>query len=319
MRSLDLLICLDKNYLVPSEIMLYSLFVNNKDLQITVHAMVNGEDEYVQVLADFVRRYQQEIKLYDMGKVALPVIPSHSNDKTKYPLEAYYRLFAAEVLPQNIHKILYLDGDIIVNRSLRDLWDIDISGYGLAAAAGLHNNNKQLIDKLGYAPQYGYFNSGVLLINLDYWRNNKVVEQFVDFIKANMDNLKFADQDVLNPIFCDKRLELPLKYNFCTTFLYNDRYRHLEKKYIDEIDNCYHNPCIIHYTSDKPWYSDSINIYKDIWCYYRDQTEWRGYFVRKKKKDLLKQAFKRFLSCIKYGVSSSIYVRYNKKYKLSKQ
>lgn len=311
---MDILICLDENYLMPTEIMLHSLFVNNKGESITVHAMISGNGDYVWKLKDFVEQYNHKFFSYDMKKVSLPVIPSHSNDKTNYPLEAYYRLFAAEVLPRDIHKLLYMDGDIIINGSLKDLWEVDLTGYALAAAAGFHNNNHEYIRKLGYDPKYGYFNSGVLLINMDYWRDNHVVEAFVDYIKDNMDILKFADQDVLNPVFCDKRLELPLRFNFCTGFLFNDRFRDIEPKYKKEIDNWYYRPSIIHYTTDKPWNSDSINIYKDIWRKYRDQTDWKGYLVIKPKLSL-KHTITRFLVCLKYGVTSFTYVQYNKKYK----
>lgn len=314
---MDILVCLNENYLMPSEVMLYSLFQHNKSASITVHAMVDGDGDYVNDLNQFVEEQGQHIVTYDMKKVALPVIPSHSNEKTKYPLSAYYRLFAAEVLPKDIHKVLYLDGDIIIYDGLSELWNTDMMGHAVAAGPSRHNNNIKLIQKLGYDPKYGYFNSGVLLINLDYWRENHVVDLFVDYIKNNMDVLKFADQDVLNPVFCDKRLVLPVRYNLCTNFLLNNRFRTIESKsLIEEIDKWYKSPCIIHFnTSDKPWYVNSDNINRRIWRKYRDETKWKGHLV-KKSKMTLKDRINRIFECLKHGVFSYTFVRYNKKYQL---
>ena len=302
---------------MPSEVMLYSLFKHNKNTIVTVHAMVSGEGNYVNDLQDYVEELGQKIVIYDMEKVALPVIPSHSNDKTKYPLSAYYRLFAAEVLPKDVHKVLYLDGDIIVYDDLSELWNTDMTGYAVAAGPSRHNNNIKLIRKLGYEPKYGYFNSGVLLINLDYWRENHVIDLFVDFIKNNMDKLRYADQDVLNPVFCDKRLELPIRYNLCTNFLLTDRFRITESQsLIEEIDKWYKSPSIIHFnTVDKPWYANSININRRIWRKYRDETKWKGYLVKKKELPI-KEKLLRAIACLKYGVTSYTFVKYNKKYLL---
>lgn len=313
---MDILICLDKNFLMPSEVMLYSLFKNNKNISVTVHAMVTGDGDYVKDLQKFVEEQGKRILTYDMKKFALPVIPSHSNDKTNYPLEAYYRLFAAEVLPKDIHKVLYLDGDIIVYDDLSELWNTDVTGYAVGASPSYFNNDVEIIRKLGYDPKYGYFNSGVLLINLDYWREIHVVDLFVDYIKNNMDILTYADQDVLNHVFCDKKLNLPLRYNFCTNFLYKDQFRStVSKSMIEEIDKWYKSPCVIHFHSkDKPWNSDCVNIHREIWRKYRDETKWKGYLV--KKKISLKEKLIRALVCLKYGETSFTFVRYNKKYQL---
>lgn len=223
------------------------------------------------------------------------------------------------MLPDNIHKVLYLDGDIIVYDDLTELWNTDVKGYAVAAGQSILNKSIELIQKLGYDPKYGYFNSGVLLINMDYWRENHVVDLFVDYINKNMDNLRFADQDVLNPIFCDKRLELSIRYNFCTGFLLNENYRvKFPADLIYEIDKWYKSPCIIHFHSNnKPWNSDCDNIYRWIWRKYRDETKWKGYLVKRNELSFRGKIHRAWF-CLKHGVTSYIYVRYNKKYQLKK-
>ena len=133
-----------------------------------------------------------------------------------------------------------------------------------------------------------------------------------------MDKLRYADQDVLNPVFCDKRLVLPIRFNLCTNFLLNDRFRTVESNsLIAEIDKWCKSPSIIHFnTVDKPWYTNSININRRIWRKYRDETKWKGYLVKKTKLPF-KEILHRTIECLKNGVTSYTFVRYNKKYQLS--
>ncbi len=52
--------------------------------------------------------------------------------------------------------------------------------------------------------EYKYFNSGVLIFNLESFRKNYDMKNTFDWIKNNPDKLKFLDQDVLNAVFYDK-------------------------------------------------------------------------------------------------------------------
>ncbi len=86
----------------------------------------------------------------------------------QYPREMYYRLLAPFFLPHDLHRVLYLDPDILVINPLRPLWETDMKGNLFAGAA--HTGKTELannINQLRLGTNHPYFNSGVLLMDLD--------------------------------------------------------------------------------------------------------------------------------------------------------
>ena len=71
-----------------------------------------------------------------------------------------------------MHKIIYLDCDLIVEQQLSKLFNYDIGRYPIAAVEDMWSGKDDNYERLGYDRKYGYFNSGVLLINLDMWRES---------------------------------------------------------------------------------------------------------------------------------------------------
>lgn len=173
---MEIVICLDLNYLMPAGVMLCSLFENNRSESITVHALLgNGGEQCKRDLTDMCERYHQTICFYYMAGRDLPALPvNRPNQRRNISIESYYRLFLTDVLPDNIHKVLYLDCDMIVCQNLRDLWEEDITDCGLAAVPDMVHDGVHFTNRLKYDVTDGYFNSGLLLINLDYWRLNNM-------------------------------------------------------------------------------------------------------------------------------------------------
>ena len=281
---MDVVISLNYDYLMPATVMLCSLFENNNADKITVHVLLGkGGDNCVDVLRNISNQYGQSICFYDMKRQNLIYLPTDRNgQRSNISIETYYRLFLTDVLPQTISKILYLDCDIVVDQNLRELYNVDIDSYALAAAPDLLNNDVHNANRLKYDTIYGYFNAGVLMINLDYWRKKNVKERFVSVIESNIGNLKYHDQDVLNYVFHDVRKELPLKFNFQTTFLFKDTYRFLSYKYHQEVLNTKNHAAVIHFTEDKPWLYDSPNPMNVFFMKYQNLTIYKGLRIKRK-------------------------------------
>ena len=129
---------------------------------------------------------------------------------------AYYRLMLSEILPKNIHKVLYLDGDIIVRHSLLPLWNIDMKERPVGVVIYPYEVFPDFYSRLNHPPQLGYFNSGVMLIDLAYWRKHEVVKDFMRILQEYAEKLQFGDQDVLNVAFSGNKIVLPMKYNLTT-------------------------------------------------------------------------------------------------------
>ncbi|MBR0226651.1 MAG: glycosyltransferase family 8 protein [Thermoguttaceae bacterium] len=117
--------------------------------------------------------------------------------KTPFPAVVYHRLFAPTFLPESLDKILYLDVDIAVLASLRELWDASLDGV-FAAAVTDRRIDEEHCRSIGIENKADYFNAGVLLMNLKKWREDDVVARLFEIIQEFEGRLFYADQDVLN-------------------------------------------------------------------------------------------------------------------------
>lgn len=114
-------------------------------------------------------------------------------------------------------KALFLDADVIVNGNLGELWQTDLQGYGLAAVLdpservlGNDIRNWQALNLDAEAP---YFNSGVLLLSLEYWRQQGMENTLLRLMNDPTIQRKRNDQSLLNIAFMHRWLALPGHWN----------------------------------------------------------------------------------------------------------
>lgn len=278
----NIVVTLDSNYVMPCGVMLFSLCKNNEDAMIHVHAIC---DESVtnldkEKLEKTVRQFHsKEISFYEISGNPFDNYPNLHN--VYLSKAAYYRLFITDILPNDVDKVLYLDCDLLVLQSLEELYSIDLEGMALAAVIDAWlAYDVSTYNRLRYTPSKLYFNSGVLLINLAYWRRNNVLSCFVDYLENHRDRVQAHDQDVLNAIFSDKKILLPLKFNLQEYFLYKNR-RFYFWDYADSFLETISKPVIIHYTVIKPWHKICRHPLKRLFFEYSDQTFWKDFKLQK--------------------------------------
>ena len=131
---------------------------------------------------------------------------------------------------------------------------------------------------LEYTSDKGYFNSGVLLMNLAYWREHNISHVFSWYIQEHGDKLKHPDQDVLNVVLKDAKVLLPLKYNFQSAFLYKRAFQSFDYcKYSKEIGEAVGDPIVLHLSGARPWMSAKYrHPFEDEFFRYRNKTIWRN-------------------------------------------
>lgn len=276
---MDIVICINKQYLMPAGVMLCSLFENNKEEQINIHALLGeGGDQCMKPLQEMTERYYQTIHFYDMKEIRTDDFPVGLYFQEPFiTKEAYFRLFVMDVLPQTLEKVLYLDVDMVICSSIRELWDIDISDVAVGVVPDCFHQDIHETNRIGYEVSLGIFNSGVLLINLSYWREHDVMKEFVAYAKEAKDHLKYHDQDVLNYVFRHHKKELPIRFNLQTIHMYHDHFRYLHFRLIEEVKEAFRHPVIIHYTGpEKPWYSNAYHPLKSYFDKYRQLTPWKN-------------------------------------------
>ena len=248
--------------------MLASLFENNTDESFRIFLVGQKLDNnQVDTITAFVNKYGNELIYIEADERLLEGLPEFKFDFIS--IIAYIRCFMTEYLPIDIHKIIYLDCDLLVLRPIRPLWETNVDDVAVAVVEDMWAM-QGAGERLGYDDSvYSYFNSGVLLVNLDYWRSYKVTDQVSDFLDENREKLLFADQDILNGIFYDKKKWLSPQYNMQDGF-YRRRRRKMSLQLQKTVDQYLASPVILHYTgSHKPWQFKCYHPLKNEYTKYR--------------------------------------------------
>lgn len=311
----------DSCYVMQTGIMLTSLFENNREADIRVHVLHNGIDSNSITLIERIAcDYGQKITFYLVDESlfsAFPIGRDGQNTHVGTSYATYYRLFLSELLPNDINRVLYLDGDIIVMDSLNELWATDMHDKAIAAVPDSYNNKIEHYNRLHYPQQLGYFNAGVLLINLDYWRTNNVVSAFCQYASARPDSLYCHDQDILNYVFRDCKIVLPLRYNMLNEYWFKTRHSVVSWEFDNQIHYGQQHPAIIHFTGlPKPWFSNCHHPMKPEFEHYRAMTLWRD--VKERKwgdiRHLIEHIAQKLLVLL--GLRKADFIEFNKYVKL---
>lgn len=247
---MEILCCIDQNYLMPLCVTMVSIYENNKGTDMTVHVIGKGlKDCHKKTVSDIANRYNQKVCFYDIDNELLKSLPSVHGYLTN---ATYIRLFIANILPLSVKKVLYMDNDVIVNDNLEELWNTDIEGHPCGVVLDSYAYNINHYNRLHYPMSKGYFNAGVMLINVRYWREHKIMEQAMDFATKYPERVYMADQDIMNYLFQDSKIVLPLKYNaICTCFF---KKKEFPFEIWEELRDAQKHPVIIHFTWIKPWF-----------------------------------------------------------------
>lgn len=258
-----------------------SICENNKDFkEINFYLISDGiTEENKNKLKDFVKGYGRNLTIKELGNIKKYI--DFEFDTTGWNQIVLARLILDIFLPEEIDKILYLDGDTIVRGNLQELWNTNIEEYIIGASIE-PNVDKKRKKNLGleFKP---YYNAGVLLINLKKWRNEKVGKKVLDYYKANKGKLFANDQDAINGALSEEIYTLSPTYNFCNN-LYKYSYKFLTKlmkpvEYVKEdvFYKALENPIIIHYLGEeRPWRTGNKHKYKDDYFKYLNKTPWKN-------------------------------------------
>lgn len=271
---INILCATDDNYVPYCGTMLTSLFENNQTSKFNVFVLNEHlTEKNIQDMVSLAETYSQVIHFVTVTSDVLKDCPIRKKDHVT--LATYYRLMAPVLLSQKIDKILYLDCDIIVDGSILDLWNENIDGFAIGGVVDESYLNLSYYERLQIDLHKKYFNAGVLLINLRYWREHDVMERCFSCISAMQEKLKLHDQDTLNVVLQNEVKLFPVKYNFQTGFLYIEK--PLEVCVRKEVLDTLLAPIVIHFTGRrKPWLAHYYHPYVSRYRYYRSISLWKN-------------------------------------------
>lgn len=134
----------------------------------------------------------------------------------KWPIAAWSRVFIPDLLPDEQGVILYCDIDTLVCRDLGALFRTPLNGKAIGVVlehvSHAHSHFNQRLDIPMACP--GYFNSGVMLMDLDVFRQQNLVEHIVQYAETHRDQLTCPDQDALNGALCHNLQPIHHKWNW---------------------------------------------------------------------------------------------------------
>lgn len=249
----NILITVDRNYLPYFNIMLYSLLQSNPEEIVEVYLLHNSLDDKMMEPTQRILGSRGHIHLLKIEEIGLDDAPTTD----RYPKEIYYRIFAAKYLPNTLERILYLDPDLIVNGSLRELYDMPMETAFFAAASHIGNVLHFINEvRLNMDEEMPYINSGVMLINLQQLRKEQTYSEVFAYINDYKARLILPDQDIISGLYGNRIIPLdPYRYNM-TERLFMFHKQGEDKVDIDFIRK---NSVIIHYCGrNKPWKSGYI-------------------------------------------------------------
>jgi len=252
----------DARFLVGCKISISSILQQNKEHDFCFHIFTDSIDKNDLIkIKEMVETSSTVIKIYFIKTDKLENLPKNK----LWSIAIYYRLLIADFFYGEVNRILYLDSDIICKGDISELFSLNINNNYVAAVAERNNEwwAKRSHD-LGVSKiKDGYFNSGVLVININEWKKGDITGKAI----LTLNNIKdfkgiiYYDQDVLNiltagsVVFIDKIFNTQYSLNY-----------ELKTESVCPINE---NTRLIHYIGPcKPWHSwvamyDAAQFYRD--------------------------------------------------------
>lgn len=269
---MNILVTIDRNYLAPFETMLLSLLLNNPGQRIDLYLLSDDVTQQDTAhAAALLHAHGGGLHLIPVPAelfCGAPVIRYYSR-------AMYYRLLAAQLLPGSLDRILYLDPDILTIGSLRPLYDMDMGDalYAAAVHEGLVNLSSPVNKiRLSNYETEGYFNSGVLLMNLPRIREAVSPDAIFRYAQENRQLLILPDQDILNGLYGAGIMKIDE-----TLWNYDARkYREylLASQGEKDIAWVMGNTAILHFCGkNKPWKKNSRGRFTALYRHYMHLTE----------------------------------------------
>ena len=274
----------DKKYFPYLETAIASLLINaNDDDKLNIFILSSDlYDSYIDKLNELKRFKDCKFELINVDNSRFTDLKSPDYISSS---ATFFRYLIPEIR-KDIDKVLYLDSDIIVLGSIKELYSIDLEDNYIAGVEDPHVMISSVKVKKRFHIDDRYINAGVLLFNCKKMREDNFTEKCFNLSRELSSRAYFgADQDVINILSYNKKKIIDIKYNLLSS-VYMEQ---LHTEYTDaELNNAIKNPIIIHYSDRiKPWNYYGFTITDRNCLYYKYAKFTTSY----DKKFILKASF----------------------------
>ncbi len=252
----------DNGFAMPTAISIISVINNKKENEhLVIYVFADEVSDYNLRMIRSINKADVQIDIIDIGELKVNKI-QYKTTNVHVSSTAVYKFFLPQILDLE-DRIIYLDGDTIIQNSLSKLYEIRMGGCYVAAVRDfLLNDSEERVKSIdvNWKRDIGvqcsdYFNSGVMLMDLKAMRDDKIAEKLINFRNKGINY--FMDQDAFNIICNEKKYIIDWSYNFQTHLLEWSDAKTISKicetPYLS-INDMIENATIIHCCgSHKPW------------------------------------------------------------------
>ncbi|WP_312518568.1 glycosyltransferase [Anaerospora sp.] len=247
----------DEQYIKCMGITILSLVKNNPNITFIFHIFYGSITQNdLDKLNKLVTDNKTTVKLYRINQEVFNNLPTNGHITSA----TYNRLLVVNRLKNIVDKVLYLDADIVCLGDISEMLTINIDDYIVAAVKEAEHAISNHIKNLNLTVE-GYFNAGVLYINVNKWHANNISEKVIKVMIENYDRFTLVDQDGLNVVLDKNILYIDQKWNYL--FDINK-------------DTIPSNIKLLHYAGKtKPWSEWCVHPVKDYFVKYYQESPWR--------------------------------------------
>ncbi|MBN1364260.1 MAG: glycosyltransferase family 8 protein [Syntrophaceae bacterium] len=265
----------DELYIPHTGISILSLLENNKDIgEITIYLIhKNVSETSIEMINGLVKSYSRNFQGIPFDKICYGL---NVDLQGRHIETIFTKLFLARI--EGIDKILYIDSDTIINKSLIELWETNMDDY-IFAGVNAREFNPAYEFKLNQSEPF--INDGVVLINTEEFRKQNLIQTCLDYIADNYGKPPLLTEGIIN-IICNGKLKvIHPKFNLLSAFFTykRNRFAGVDGFYSKEIiEEAINKPVIIHYLSafyNRPWDVNCSHPVKDKYLYYKSISIWK--------------------------------------------
>ncbi|GGF38784.1 hypothetical protein GCM10011321_32190 [Youhaiella tibetensis] len=281
-NKIHIALAFDDNFWAPAYAVMRSICLFTKRRSDLVFHLIHQPitDEHRADLEKIPAEFGATLVWHDLTRSdVFNAIVSRVPSSRQWTSVVYGRLLIDTLVGPDVSRVIYLDCDMMVRAPIEDLYAADLGEFPIGAVRDTAGalivggrdikNNRDIFD-----PADPYFNSGMVVIDVDKWRQVAVPERLEELIASGVMARLYYDQDVLNLVFKHRWQPLPTRWNTIDA-----RHPH------EGLD-----PSILHYTGpNKPWNLVSNVAFRRIYrhvmtneLFYRFMRHrWSTYWRRK--------------------------------------
>ena len=221
-EKINIAFAIDNNYVLFALLTMNSILKNNtSNSQYNFYVVEdNLSDKNKNLMEKYIKKQNQNIEFINIDTKKIANGENLFKYLTRITPIGMARIMIPNLLPKDLKKVLYLDADLLVTTDIKPLYDTNLEDKTVGMILNFVKHNKaEGIHKFDE-----YYNSGVILIDIDKWRKNNISQKLLDYIQQNKKYFSYSgtvdgfvflypDQDLLNIVLENKIKKLPDKWN----------------------------------------------------------------------------------------------------------